>query len=43
MPASREMTADMVQPPADASIVFDVGSAAVALRSEAREDFDMLE
>ena len=41
--ASREMTADMVQPPADASIGIDVGSAAAALRSEARKDFDMIE
>jgi hypothetical protein len=37
------MTTDMVQPPADASIGIDVGSVAVAFRSEAREDFDMLE
>jgi hypothetical protein len=31
------------QPPADASVGLDAGSVDVALRSEAREDFDMLE
>src|ERR1700676_869477 len=41
--ASREMTTDMVQPPADASIGIDVGPLVVALRSKARVDFDMLE
>jgi len=40
---SRDMTTDMVQPPADASSGIGVGSVAVALRSEAREGFDMLE
>jgi hypothetical protein len=37
------MASDMMQPPADASIGIDIGSVAVTLRSEAREDFDMLE
>ena len=37
------MTTDVVQPPAEASIGIDIRSVAVALRGEAREDFDMLE
>jgi hypothetical protein len=41
--ASREMTADMVQPAPDASSGIAFDSFAVALRSKAREDLDMLE
>jgi len=37
------MATDMVQPAPDASLGIDVGSVAIALRSKAREDFDMLE
>src|ERR1700723_3346771 len=41
--ASREMAADMVQPAPDASSGIAFDSVAVELRSETREDLDMLE
>lgn len=37
------MVADVVQPPAEASIGIDIRSVALALRGEAGEHFDMLE
>jgi hypothetical protein len=37
------MTTDVVQPAAEARIGLDVGSVAVTLRSEGRENFHMLE
>src|SRR5258708_30076523 len=39
----REMTTDMVQPPADAGIGIGVGSVTLVWSLEAREGFDMLE